>query len=279
MDIAKYIIDDKAYEMNITGSSKVFSGKNEILSDKKVDITYDQPWYSNGYKSLPFLSETEFAHLKKGLTDCISRILLTHISNLSNFSLEQYHKFVTTDDLHYKVVTITRDLFPEDFNFPLDSMMAKFSKLLGFELTDIDPDTNKQLHIIVRINRPGSTDFNPPHKDIYNVYDEEKRIPRFVNLWIPVCGVTTKSSLPLVASSHLLSEKKILRTFDGGVVSGKKYRVRTILEWDGSNKMTRPLTNYGEVLMFSPNLIHGLAFNGEDDQTRISLEFRLFKKE
>src|SRR5262249_50065009 len=153
--------------------------------------------------------------------------------------LSQYHKFVTTDDNHLKVVRKTRDLFPADFNFPIVDVIPEFEKALGFRLSDIDPKDGTKLHIIVRINSPFSTDFNPPHKDIYEAVDLESYIPQFVNLWIPICGVTENSSLPLAPSSHLLPESQILRTLDGGVLQGNKYRVRTIREWGGSNHMVR----------------------------------------
>jgi hypothetical protein len=199
---------------------------------------------------------------------------------VENFELNKYHKCITSNEDHFKIVSKTRDLFPEDFNFPLDEIISKFEKILGFGLTDTNPYLNKQLHIIIRINRPHSTDYNPPHKDIYEGVDrEDSYIPQFINLWIPICGVTDNSSLPMAPSSHLLPESKILRTFEGGVISGNKYRVRMIKEWGGSNELTRAKVGYGEVLFFSLHLVHGLAINEEEDETRVSLEFRLFKRD
>ena len=100
----------------------------------------------------------------------------------------------------------------------------------------------------------------------------------FVNLWVPIAGVTEKTSLPLAPSSHLISESEIIRTFEGGVIEGNKYRVRLIKEWGGSCSLVRSKVAYGQVLTFSSHLIHGLATNEEDDLTRTALEFRLFKK-
>ena len=106
-----------------------------------------------------------------------------------------------------------------------------------------------------------------------------KKIPKIINLWIPICGVTPLSSLPIVPKSHLLPENQVFRTLEGGVVGGKKYRVRMVKEWNGNNELTRPVVNYGGVLFFSSHLIHGLAINEEKDKTRVSLEFRLCKKD
>jgi ectoine hydroxylase-related dioxygenase (phytanoyl-CoA dioxygenase family) len=134
------------------------------------------------------------------------------------------------------------------------------------------------MHIIVRINRPHSNDYNPPHKDIYEGVDGENYIPLFINFWIPICGVTEKSSLPISPASHLIPENQILRTFDGAVVAGNKYRVRMVKEWAGKNTLERAKVTDGQVLVFSSHLIHGLAINEEQDLTRVALEFRLFKK-
>ena len=155
--------------------------------------------------------------------------------------------------------------------------MPTFSHLLGFELSNINPKTNDRVHIIVRINKPKSNDYNPPHKDMYEAYDREGYFPQFVNFWIPIAGVTDKTSLPIVPKSHLISEDNVVRTSDGGIVGGNKYRVRFIKEW-GDNSMIRTNVTDSEVLIFSSHLIHGLAKNGEDDLTRVALEFRLFKK-
>jgi ectoine hydroxylase-related dioxygenase (phytanoyl-CoA dioxygenase family) len=97
-------------------------------------------------------------------------------------------------------------------------------------------------------------------------------------VWVPICGVNDKSSLPIAPGSHLLPEDKILRTMDGGVVAGKKYRVRSIAVWDGRSDLTRAKVEEGELLVFSCHLIHGIAVNDQDDQTRVALEFRLFRR-
>jgi ectoine hydroxylase-related dioxygenase (phytanoyl-CoA dioxygenase family) len=157
-------------------------------------------------------------------------------------------------------------------------MIPKFEKILGFNLSDYDSDGNQKVHIIVRINRPGSNDYNPPHKDMYEAYDSDGYFPKFLNFWIPIAGVTPKSSLPLVPNSHRISEDKIQRTIDGGIVGKNKYRVRFVKSWGESNELERADVSDGDVLIFSSHLVHGLAINEEEDTTRVALEFRLFKK-
>jgi hypothetical protein len=279
MGQVSYKINDKTFTFSVDGSPAFDYGSEGRLSNSENDITYGQDWYESGYAAQNFLNESEFKSFKNALTNSVADIVANQTGkDVSGFSLENYHKYVNSDDLHYKIVSITRDLFPEDFNFSLTDIIPKFERLLGFELTDVDPDTGERIHIIIRINRPSSTDFNPPHKDIYGRYDEDSRIAPFINIWVPISGVTQNSSLPIVPSSHFLPENKILRTFEGGVIEGKKYRVRTVKEWNGSNELIRPEVNDGEVLFFTPHLVHGMAIN-EEDMTRVSLEFRLFKKD
>lgn len=273
----------------IDGVEKLFSientpefkfGDDQILSNQKTDVSFGQPWYGNGYSELDFLSSEEFESLKNGLIASIRNIIKQEIPSidLSGFNLENYHNFVKTDAEHFKVVTKTRDLFSEDFNFSIEKYLPKLENLLNFNLTDFDPFVNKKLHIIVRINRPLSKDYNPPHKDIYEGVDNNGYIPQFINFWIPIAGVTEKTNLPLAPKSHKINENLVLRTFEGALINGNKYRVRMIKSWNGDNTLVRSKVKYGQVLIFSSHLIHGLATNEETDKTRVALEFRLFKK-
>lgn len=275
-----YSIDGEEHTFKIEEHSKYMFGKNEILSTKDNDITFDQPWYNKGYVEESFLNTNEFVYLKQLLTDCIAKIIQEEIGiNVDQFVLEDYHHFVKDEISHHKVVSRTRCLFENDFNFPVLEYISRFENILGFRLTDTFVEEKIKMHVIIRINRPGSNDFNPPHKDIYEGYDYLGYIPRFINFWIPIAGVTERTNLPLVPSSHQLNENVISRTFEGGVLAGNQYRVRMIKSWNGQNQLMRSKVKYGEVLIFSSHLIHGLAVNNEIDVTRVALEYRLFKSE
>jgi hypothetical protein len=279
MSTTLFQIKERTYPVSIAGSPEFRFGDNITLSTQETDVVFSQPWYNEGFTAVEFLNLEEFAHLKKGLTDAVLRIIENTLGiQPEGFTLEKYHHFVKSSEDHYKIVSRTRDLFSQDFNFPIEEMIPKFEKILGISLSDIDPKTGEKLHIIVRINRPKSTDFNPPHKDIYEEVDENNYIPPFVNLWIPIAGVTENSSLPIVPKSHKINENEILRTFDGGVVEGNTYRVRMIKEWAGDHKLERAKVQDGQVLFFSSHLIHGLAINEEEDLSRVALEFRLFSE-
>jgi len=273
-------IDGEERSFSIENAPEFQTGKNEILSNKETDISFGQHWYEEGYTEKAFLNDEEFASLKNGLIHSIGEIIKQESNiDIAGFNLENYHHYVTNAEDHFKVVTRSRDLFSEDFSFSIKEIIPRLAEILGFNLTDINPKTEKKLHIIVRINRPLSTDYNPPHKDIYEAFDADSYIPQFVNFWIPIAGVTEKSNLPLVPKSHFINENEIVRTFEGGKIEGNKYRVRMIKSWNSETELIRSKVNYGEVLIFSSHLIHGLAVNDEIDKTRVALEFRLFKSE
>jgi ectoine hydroxylase-related dioxygenase (phytanoyl-CoA dioxygenase family) len=99
-----------------------------------------------------------------------------------------------------------------------------------------------------------------------------------INVWIPICGITSLSTIALVPKSHLINENKILRSFIGGKINKKEFRVRNILSWDGEKKLRRIYVPTGSALLFTPHLIHGLALNNQENTTRVSLEYRLYKK-
>lgn len=268
----EYYIDNIPISLDYSELPFTGFGKSEILSNEKTDVTYNQPWYEEGYTLANLFNDQEFNLILNGISNCINKILKTNILNL-----EKYHTFVN-DDTHYQVVNATRNLFPPDFDFPVSDVISKLEDFLGFKLTDVDPDTGKPLRIIVRINRPNSFDLNPPHKDIYESYDRFNLLPKIVNFWIPICGVTNKTMLPIVPKSHFIPEDKILRTFEGGCISKNKYRVRSVLSWNNEKKLIRKLAVPKQSLVFTPHLIHGCAINQELDITRIALEFRLFPK-
>jgi hypothetical protein len=271
-NVINYTINGEAYPVDVTGSPEYVHGRHEILSSAETDITFGAPWYEDGYTVLPFVGAEEFQTLRDDIEDVIRKFVAAQGVDVAGFGIDKYHHYVTDDAMHLAVVSRTRDLFPEDFSLPMREVIDKISAITGFRLTDVEPRTGGRMHIIVRINRPRSTDFNPPHKDMY-----EDPAARFLNVWIPICGVNEKSSLPLAPGSHLLPEDKILRTTDGGVVAGKKYRVRSIANWDGRSDLHRIVVDEGDLLIFSSYLIHGIAFNDQPDTTRVALEFRLFR--
>ena len=279
-----YSIDGNLFEIAIPADTKFTLGKKEVLSTKETDLTYGQSWYDQGFSVFTLFEHTAFIQLQQGITKSIASILAKTLSTkheeLSQFKLEDYHTFVASQEEHLAIVSQTRDLFTSDFQFDIESVLPSLSNYLGFPLSDLNPMDGMRMHIIVRINRPHSGDYNPPHKDIYEHVDGEygtQYVPQFINFWIPIAGLSADTSLPLVAGSHLLPEDKIERTRIGARLKQGNYRVRLIKSWNNHNALVRSQLNYGDCLVFTPHLIHGLGYNNSSDVTRVALEFRLFK--
>jgi ectoine hydroxylase-related dioxygenase (phytanoyl-CoA dioxygenase family) len=126
-------------------------------------------------------------------------------------------------------------------------------------------------HVQLRINRPDSTDYNPPHRD--------GSLPIWanaLNVWIPVAGVDELTSLPIAPGSHRVAEEACWQTEAGGVaIRGRQYRVPAIARLRrGPLDMIRTTVAFGQALLFTPFLIHGLAVN-QSNRTRMALELRL----
>ena len=262
--------------MRIDNAIEAAWGDDVVLSSPTTDPTASQPWYAAGFTVVDLFTPQEFATLRDDVEATVGGILDDHGRDTTGFTLERYHHHVD-DEAHAAVVGRTRDLFQHDLTLEVATMHDRLGEVLGIRLTDrvAVTDAPMTLHVIVRLIRPRSTDFNPVHKDIYEAVDHFGLTPPLVNFWIPVAGCGPDSSLPVAPGSHLIPESQILRTRAGSVVHGRHYRVNSILEWAGSRDLQRAEVADGQALVFSSHLVHGLAVNTQPDTTRVALEFRL----
>lgn len=182
---------------------------------------------------------------------------------------EDYHRQVD-DARHREIVTQSAGLRMADLDWDGDELCRALSPAIGTELSPKIPEMGRD-HVQVRINRPGSLDFNPPHRDGALSFWRNT-----VNLWIPIFGCDEKTRLPVAPGSHLIAESECLQTAARGAkIGGKTYNVPAIVQTGaGDLHMIRPPVEYGEALIFTPFLIHGAAVNFSEE-TRISLELRL----
>ncbi|WP_138433120.1 phytanoyl-CoA dioxygenase family protein [Winogradskyella algicola] len=273
MKTCSIYIDEEAFEFNVEGD--FFWGENKLLYKKENNVISKMPWQKEGFKVVEAFRNEEFDILKKSIKKIIINALKENNIEIndSSFVLEDYHKYVTTNELHNKIISITRNLEIDDFDFDIDLLTKRFGDILGYKLTSWVEEL-KKTHIQIRISRPDSLDINPPHRDGYLSYWED-----IINVWLPICGCNKKSSLPVLPGSHLLPENEILRTENKGAkINGNIYHVPCILETsNGIMSMRRPNPKEGEALIFTPFLIHGAAINQNKDLTRISLELRFPK--
>lgn len=272
--ICQLYIDNKPFQFKVEGD--FFWGKPELLYPEEDNVLSKMTWEKEGYNIFEAFEGDEFLRLKRSVKEIILKALKTNNVKVDDatFKLENYHKYVTTNNLHNQVINITRNLEVSDFDFNIDLLAKRFGNILGYKLTSYVEELKKS-HIQIRISRPQSLDINPPHRDGYLSYWKD-----IVNVWMPISGCNEKSSLPVMAGSHLLPENEILRTESKGAkINGNVYYVPCILETkSGVIRMTRPNPKEGEVLLFSPFLIHGAAVNENVDITRISLELRFPKQ-
>ena len=227
-----------------------------------------------GFKVMSLLNEREFQGLRASVSTLVGQIFEQVTCSRFTSDLTEYHRLVTNEDDHQAVVRKTRDLYETGLGINTRSLIGRISSTLGLTLDNRDPISGQEFHTIVRINRPLSDDWNPPHRDSDGPLSRGECSP-FLNVWIPIAGVTPQSSLPLVPGSHRLTESQIVGADSHFTVNKKPYRVRPLASWGDSSELMRPEVAYGSCLIFSPFLIHGLAVNKQPDTTRVSLELRL----
>ena len=273
MDKCNIIIDDKEFSFDVEGDFKW--GEDKFLYNSENNILSKTNFIDKGYTIENIFSKNEFKDLILNIKKNILNIaLLSKINFTENFCLENYHHFIKDNDDHIKIISKTRALKENDFNCDLDKIAKLISKIVGVDLSFYNSEL-KRSHIQLRINRPLSSDFNPPHKDSY--IDCYKDV---VNVWIPICGCDSFSSLPLMPGSHNLNESELYMSEAGKAkIDNVSYNVPCILKIkDKVFKLIRPNPSICDAIIFSPYLVHGAAFNNNIDSTRIALELRLSRK-
>ena len=274
-----YLIDKDEMTISLDDNSIYEGGNSEILIERFGDLTSDQKWFKEGFtteKSSKFFDAEILYHATEDAVKKIIRNLDSGIE-LDDFTLEKYHNYIS-EELHSEVIKKTKRLFPEDLDIETKDILERFSEYFKTKLSFTNPITHDTQWMIARINRPRSNNYNTAHKDIYEIFDEHSVIPKMVNVWVPLCGVTNLNSLPIVPQSHLLSEDVVVRSKAGSTINGIAYSVASIKSWGGSSTLNRVDIKSDELLVFSSHLIHGLAYNSENDVTRISFEFRLYEE-
>jgi len=273
MDKCNIIIDDKDFSFDVEGNFQW--GEDKFLYNPEDNILSKTNFIDKGYTIENLFSKNEFKDLILNIRKNILNIaFLSGINFTENYSLENYHHFVKNTGDHFKIISKSRVLEENDFDFDLDKIAKLVSQIVGVDLSFYNAEL-KRSHIQLRINRPLSLDFNPPHKDSY--IDCYKDV---VNIWIPVCGCDSFSSLPLMPGSHYLNESELYISETGKAkINNVSYNVPCILKVkDRVLKLIRPNPAIGDAIIFSPYLIHGAAFNSNPDTTRIALELRLSRK-
>jgi len=267
----KYTVNNVSLVYEPTGTRSW--GSDHVLLNDAVDLTATTPWAEKGFSIEPFFdaaTHATFIHNTRKLL--LQSWREAGLAVDDDFDLEKYHTLVGDFTTHLKAVEKTKLLPVTAFPVPVRMIEDRISALCNTTLVARNPfDGQSIFHF--RVIRPQQTDNNPLHRDVWlEDYDD------CINLYIPIAGSNTKSSLIIVPGSHRWPESRIEKTDGGAVINGVKFNVPAVTDIAGTYEVVRPNPGTNEVLVFSPYLIHGGAVNLNPDQTRISIEMRLWKR-
>ncbi|MDB5234996.1 MAG: hypothetical protein JWR44_1989 [Hymenobacter sp.] len=250
-------------------------GGAEVLLASDTDLTAGQPWAAAGYTVAPWLTPAENAALRAGLENMVREAVgQAGLAVPADWPVTAYHSLVADDTaLHLAVVKQTTTYPMAALPLPVSLLEARVSELCGRKVRAYNPALEKSLFHL-RIVRPHRSDNNPLHRDVWLPY-----LRNGVNIYFPLAGSTTDSSLALVPGSHWWPENQTTRTHEGAVYNGAKYSVPGLVDAAMPLTLLRPNPGPDEVLLFSPYLLHGGAVNLNEDETRISLEMRFWAAE
>lgn len=267
-------IENKQLSFEIHGETLV--GNDEVLLAGDDDLTLNTNFHESGYDVLPFLDAVQFATLKEGITKLIARYLAeAGVTGLEQFDLVDYHKYASTNDIHFAVVSKIQNGI-DISEFPLDPALLeqRVESIVGFPVTSRNRYVDWHAFSI-RIIRPNMlTDNNPPHRDVWL-----DRLRNAINIYVPFSGSDKNSALPILPGSHLWKESEIERTAQGAKINDIAYTVPCVVGSKHGLSMIRPNPGENEFLIFSPYLIHGGGYNLNTDTTRVSLEMRFWRKD
>lgn len=271
----------RVLELDYDGERVTFDVEGEtswgapgVLLDSDDNLIAGRPWADMGFTVQPFLTPADYDRLVAGVRAILERrIAAAGLTVPADFSMARYHDVVTTDEAH----RVVSDQGPwcygvADLPVPVEAINARVSEILGVRVSTRPPHADFPEHFCFRVVRPRSRDNNPPHRDVWL-----DRLRHAVNIYVPLAGSSSRSSLPLVRGSHRWQESEIERTVAGARVNGVVFTVPSVVGAAHPLALERPDPGANEVLVFSPYLIHGGAYNQQPDRTRVSLEMRFWR--
>jgi hypothetical protein len=250
-------------------------GDARVLLDDDDNLIADRPWAGDGFAVAPFLDAESYARLAEAVrVRVLRRIREAALDAPDDFALARYHHVVKTDEDHARVSAVGPWCYGmADLGVPAAVIDDRISEICGVRVATRPPHSEFPEHFCIRVVRPRSRDNNPPHRDVWL-----DRLRHAVNIYAPLAGSSGRSSLPLVPGSHRWAESDIERTATGARVNQVSFTVPSVVSARHPLTLIRPDPKPNQVLVFSPYLIHGGAFNQQADQTRVSLEMRFWRE-
>ena len=243
-----------------------------VLLAADTDLSALAPWAGAGFAVVPGLPGALQAQLRAGLAELLREALrATGYAVAPDFDISHYHHAIGDDPArHLAVVAHTKAYAMARLPVAPALLEALVSAACGQPVRAYNPNVGEAVFHL-RIVRPHRSDQNPLHRDAW--------LPRYrnaLNIYLPVAGSTAQSSLALVPGSHHWPESAVERTAGGAIFHGVPYTVPGVLRPVRPLHLIRPNPGPGEVLVFSPYLLHGAAANLNADATRVSLEMRFW---
>jgi hypothetical protein len=273
------------YSLNFKINEKCFNFdiKSKSFHRGKSVCSLQFPVYSNvdllenGYTIEKFPKEWF-----KSIHNSVLSIFSNALGNPKGFELKNYHKFVD-EKSHKRIMDSFRAGTLGIGGIHLDHLGVNYKDLDGW-INKTTKGKNlscvykmnfgliKLKHFWVRVVRPNSGDNNPPHKDTH-----VKRIKDNLNIYLPLAGSDSNSSLPLIPKSHTELESEYIVSASPCYAKGKRFTVPAIVHRNNGLNLITPNPQENEIMIFDPNCIHGGGINSNKNTTRVSLEMRFFK--
>jgi hypothetical protein len=267
----KYRINKKEISYRVKG--KKLAGNERVLLHQAIDLTAGRPWGEQGFVVDRLFDEKVFAGFYLETERLLRSLWKESGLPLSDpFHLDQYHLQANNQKAHLAAVEKTKLISVSDFPIPIAHVENRIAEICGTPLVAKNPFDNQSVFHF-RVVRPNSNDNNPLHRDVWL-----KDYADCINLYIPIAGSNELSSLTIIPRSHHWPENKIERTAAGALLDGVRYNVPAVSGIKVPYEVVRPNPQQNEVLVFSPYLIHGGAVNLHPDQTRVSIELRLWRR-
>jgi len=267
----RYFVNDTWIEY--TTDQPTAFGTNEVLLKKSIDLSSATSWHERGFGVEALYTKNRYEQFHRAtyelLDDCWRK---SNLEVPDNFNLADYHLLANNPNRHLAALENTKLLQVDQFPAGIAAIEERISEICKVSLVAKNPfDDQSVFHF--RVVRPMSKDNNPLHRDVWlEDYDD------CINLYIPIAGSTEKSSLIILPGSHLWPESHIEKTISGAQINNIKFNVPAVTNILGEYTIERPSPRPNEVLVFSPYLIHGGAVNLNANETRISIELRLWRR-
>jgi hypothetical protein len=266
----EFTVNGKKISYHAEGNA--IRGEEEVLLRNAIDLTSNTTWQKEGYSITRLFSDQDYLGFQREVEALLKKLWRSSGLRVSdNFKPENYHELAVTFEQHLNAVDKTKLLSIGELPYA-DAIVKRISREVQVGLEPLNPfDGQSIFHF--RIIRPDSRDNNPLHRDVW--LEDYKDC---INLYIPIAGSNENSSLIIIPESHRWPESHIERTESGAVINGIKFNVPAVTSILEEHKFERLNPQPNEVLIFSPYLIHGGSVNLNSEQTRISIELRLWKK-